>query len=107
MTSPLCQVPAIHLEEGADLVPDHLRALGFALALAQEAGATTIIMLTKTIASRVHHPSKGIHPSMGVCTQRTTMMDITIAWTKAIQSLPPSTLQRRRRCTPRNRELHQ
>jgi hypothetical protein len=49
MTSPLCQAPAIHPEEEVNLVPDHLHALS--LALAQAVGATTIIMLTKMIAS--------------------------------------------------------
>ncbi len=68
MTSPLCQVPAICLEEEVDLVPDLLCILG--LALAQAAGATTTIMLTKMIASRVQPPS------MGIGTPRMTMMDI-------------------------------
>jgi hypothetical protein len=106
MTSRLCQAPAICLEEGVDLIPDHLCALGLALGLAltQAAGATTTIMLTKTITSRVQPPSMGIHPTTGICTPRMTMRDITIAWTKAILSLPPSPLQRQRRCTPRNRE---
>jgi hypothetical protein len=97
MTSPLCQVPAICPEEGVDLVPDLLRVLG--LALAQAAGATTTIMSTKMIASQAQPPS------MGICTPRTTMTDITIAQTKGILSLPPSPLQRRRRSAPRNREL--
>jgi hypothetical protein len=94
MTSPLCQALAICLEEGADLVPDHLRALG--LALAQAAGATITIMLTRIIASRVQPPSTGIHPSTGICTPRMTMTDITITRTKAILSLPHSPLQRQR-----------
>jgi hypothetical protein len=51
MTSPLHQAPAIFLEEGVNLVPDHLCNLGLGLALAQAAGATTTIMLTKTTAS--------------------------------------------------------
>jgi hypothetical protein len=107
MTSPLCQAPAICLEEGVNLVPDllHLQVLG--LALAQAAGATLIIMLTKTIAGQVQPPSTGIHPSTGICTPRTMMTDITIARSKAILSLPPSPLQRQRRIAPRNRELHQ
>jgi hypothetical protein len=96
MTSPLPQMPAICPEEGVDLVPDHLRALVLALglALAQAAGATTTIMLTKMIAIRVQPPSMGIHPSMDIYTPRTTMTDVTIALTKAILSLPPSPLQR-------------
>jgi hypothetical protein len=53
MTSTLCQVSAICPEEGVNLVPDHRCALGLALILAQAAGATTTIMLTKTTASRV------------------------------------------------------
>jgi hypothetical protein len=108
MTSPLHQAPAICLEEGVDLVPDHLCALVLALglALAQAAGATTTIMLTKMIASQVQPPSTGIHPSTGICTPRMTMMHITIARTKGILSLPPSLLRRQRRSAPRNRELH-
>ncbi len=53
MTSPLCQALAICPEEGVDLVPDHLSTLvpALGLALAQAAGATTTIMLTKMIAS--------------------------------------------------------
>ena len=53
MTSPLPQARAIWPEEGVDLVPDHLRplVLALSLALAQAAGATTTIMLTKTIAN--------------------------------------------------------
>ncbi len=61
MTSPLCQALAIHPKEGIDLVPDHLHTLCLGLALAQAAGATTTIMLTKTIASQVQHPSTGTH----------------------------------------------
>jgi hypothetical protein len=107
MTSPLCQAPAICPEEGVDLVPDHLRTLVLALglALAHAAGATTTIMLTKTIASRVQPPSTSIHPSTGLCTPRTMMMDITIARTKTILSLPPSLLQRQKgRRALKNRE---
>jgi hypothetical protein len=52
MTSPLCQALAIHPEEGVDLVPDLLHALVLGLALAQAAGATTTIILTKMIASQ-------------------------------------------------------
>jgi hypothetical protein len=84
MTSPLRQVPAICPEEGVDLVPDHLCTLILGLALAQAAGVTTTIMLTKTSASQVQPPSTGIHPGKGICTPSTTMMDITIAWTKMI-----------------------
>ncbi len=101
MTSPLCQALAICLEDGVDLVPDLLCVLALGLALAQAAGATTTIMSTKMIASQVQPPS------VGICTLRTTMMDITIAQTKGIPCLPPSLLQRQRRSAPRNRELHQ
>jgi hypothetical protein len=96
MTSPLRQALAICPEEGVDLVPDHLHTLVLALglAIAQAAGATTTIMLTKMIPSQVQPPSMGIHPSTGICTPRITMMDITIAQIKAILSLPPSPLQR-------------
>jgi hypothetical protein len=68
MTSP--QAPAICPKERVNLVSDHLHALVLVLglALAQTAGATVTIMLIKTTASRVQHPSKGIHPSMGTCT---------------------------------------
>ncbi len=87
MTSPLHQAPAIHPGERVDLVPDHLCAPGLALALAQAAGATTTIMLTKTTASRVEHPS------MGTCTPpRVTTADTFIARTKVILFLPPSPL---------------
>jgi hypothetical protein len=51
MTSPCCQAPAIRLEEGVNLIPDHLCALGLGLGLAQAAGATTTIILTNTTAS--------------------------------------------------------
>jgi hypothetical protein len=79
MTSPLCQAPAIRPEEGVDLVPDHLRALGLALALDQAAEATTTIMLIKTITSQVQPPSTGNHLSTGIHFPKTSMMDITIA----------------------------
>ncbi len=55
MTSP--QAPAIHPNEGVDLIPDHLHALVLALilalvlALAQAAGATATTTLAKTIPS--------------------------------------------------------
>jgi hypothetical protein len=88
MTSPLCQVPAICPEEGVNLVPDHLCALG--LALAQAVGATPIIMSTKMIASQVQTPRMGIHPSTGICTLRRTITGITIARPNVIPSLPPS-----------------
>jgi hypothetical protein len=96
ITSPLFRAQAICPEEGVNLVPDLLCALilVLGLALAQAAGATTTIMLTKTIASQVQPPSMGIHPSTGIHTPRTMMMDITIAQTKAILSLPPSLLQK-------------
>ena len=108
MTSP--QAPAICPKEGVDLVPDHLRALVLVLglALAQAAGATATIMLIKTTASLVQHPSKGIHPSMGTRTPwRVTMADAFIARTKAILCLPPSLLRKQRRSAPRNRESRQ
>jgi hypothetical protein len=94
-------------EEVADLLLDHLCTFGLALALAQAAQATTTIMLTKTISSQRQPPSTGIHPSMDICTPRTTMMDITIDRTKAIPFLPPSLLQRQGKSAPRNRESHQ
>jgi hypothetical protein len=108
MTSPLCQAPAICLEEGVDLVPDLLCTLGLALVIAQAVGATTTIMLTNTTASQVQHPSMGIHPSAGTCTPwRVMTADAIIARAKAILSLPPSPLRRRRRTASRNRELRQ
>ncbi len=85
MTSP--QAPAICPKEGVDLIPDHLCALilVLGLALAQAAGATATIMLIKTIASLVQHPSKGIHPSTGTRTPpRVTTVDVSITRTKAI-----------------------
>jgi hypothetical protein len=108
MTSP--QAPAICLKEGANLVPDQLRALVLVLglALAQVAGATATIMLIKMTASLVQHPSKGIHPS--TCNRtplRVTTVDAFIARTKAILCLPPSLLRKQRRSTPRNMELRQ
>ncbi len=84
MTSP--QVPAICPKEGVNLVPDHLCALVLVLdlALAQAVGATATIMLIKTTASRVQHPSKGIHPSTGTCTPPiVTTADAFIARTKS------------------------
>jgi hypothetical protein len=102
MTSPLRWAPAIHPEEGADLVPDLLRALVLVLALAQAAGATKTIMLNNMIASQAQPPN------VGVCTPRMMMTDITIARTRAIPFLPPSPLQRQREViAPRNRELRQ
>jgi hypothetical protein len=67
MTIP--QAPAIRPKEGVHLVLDHLHALVLVLglALAQAAGATATIILIKMTTSLVQHPSKGIHPSMGVC----------------------------------------
>jgi hypothetical protein len=107
MTSLLCQAPAISPEEEVNLVPDQLCALGLALALAQAAGATTPIMLTKTTASQVQHPSMGIHSSMGTRTSpRVRMADAFISRTKTL-IFPPSLLQRQRRSAPRNRESRQ
>jgi hypothetical protein len=92
-------VPAIHPEEGVNLVPDLLCALALVLALAKAAGATKTIMLNNMIASQVQPPNAG------TCTPRTMMMDITIAQTRAIAFLPPSLLQRQREViAPRNRE---
>jgi hypothetical protein len=85
-----------------DLFQDLLCALNLGLALAQAVGATTTIMSTKIIANRAQPPSAGTHTS-----SRVTMADAFIALTKAILSLPPSPLQRRRRSAPRNRELRQ
>jgi hypothetical protein len=107
MTSP--QALAIR-PKGVNLVPDHLHALVLVLglALAQAAGASATIMLIKMTTSLVHHPSKGIHPSMGTRTPpRVTMVDAFIAWTKAILCLPPSLLRKQRRSAPRNRESRQ
>jgi hypothetical protein len=108
MTNP--QAPAIHLKEGVNLIPDHLHALIFilALALAQAVGATATIMLIKMTASLVQHLSKGIHPSTSTHTPpRVTTADTFIAQTKAILCLPPSLLRKQRRSAPRNGELHQ
>jgi hypothetical protein len=71
MTSPLCQAPAIHLEEGVNLVPDLLCTLVLVLALAQAAGTTATIMLNNMIASQAQPPSVGIPtPSVSVlCNQ--------------------------------------
>jgi hypothetical protein len=98
MTSPLCWVLAIYPEQGVDLVQALLHALILGLALAQAAGATTTIMLTKMITSRAQPPSAVI------CIPRTTMTDITIARTKAIPFLLPSPLRRQRKSAPWNRE---
>jgi hypothetical protein len=108
MTSP--QAPAVRPKEGVDLIPNHLCALilVLGLTLAQAAGATATIMLIKMTASLVKHPSKGIHPSTGTCTPpRVTTADTFIARTKVILCLPPSLLQKQRRCAPRNRESRQ
>ncbi len=102
MTSPLCQAPATHPEEGVNLVPDLLHALDLILALAQAAGATKTIMLNNMIASQAQPPIAGVR------IPRTMMMDNSIARTRAIAFLPPSLLQRQREViAPRNRELHQ
>jgi hypothetical protein len=101
MTSPLHQVPAIFLEEEVDLVQDLLCALVLGLALAKVAGAMTIIMSTKMIASQAEPPSADI------CTPRTTMTDIIIARKKTITFLPISLLRRQRKSAPRNRESRQ
>jgi hypothetical protein len=102
MTSPFHRALAICSEEGVNLVPDLLCTLVLILTLAQAAGATTTIMSNNMIASQAQPPNAGI------CTPRTTMMDITIARTKAILFLPPSLLQNQREViTPRNRESRQ
>ncbi len=104
MTSPLCWAPATCPEEGVDLAQDLLCALilGLGLALAQAAGAMTITMWLRMIASWVQPPSAG------TCTPpRVMTADVSIALTKAILFLPPSPLQQQRKSTPRNRELHQ
>jgi hypothetical protein len=99
MTSPLRQVPAIHPEEGVDLVPDLLCALALVLALAQAAGGMKTIMSNNMIASQVQPPNPGVR------IPRTMMMDITIVRTRAVACLPPSLLQRQREViAPRNRE---
>jgi hypothetical protein len=90
MTSLLRQAPAIHPEEGVDLVPDLLHALVLVLVLAQAAGATKTIMSNNMIASQAQPPN------VGVRIQRTMMTDITIAQTRAIAFLPPSLLQQQR-----------
>ncbi len=101
MTSPLSQALAICPEEGVDLIQDLLCALDLGLPLAQAAGAMTTIMSTKMIASQAQPPSAGI------CTLRTTMTDVTIAWTKEIPFLPPSPLRRQIESAPINRESRQ
>ncbi len=102
MTSPLCWAPAIHLEEGVDLVPDLFCALALVLALAQAAGATKTIMSNNMIASWAQTPNAGVH------IPRTMMADITTVQTRAIAFLPPSLLQRQREViAPRNRESRQ
>ncbi len=101
MTSPLFQAPAICPEEEVDLVQDLLCALVLGLALAQAARATITIMSIKMITSQVQPPS------VGICTPRTTMMDITVAGTIAILFLPPSPPQKQRKSAPRNRESRQ
>ena len=103
MTSPLHQVPAICLEEGVNLVPDHLCNLGLGLALAQAAGAMTITMWLRMTASQARFPSAGTRTPPRVMTA-----DTSIALTRAIPFLPPSLLQRQRKVsTPRNKELRQ
>jgi hypothetical protein len=93
-------VPAVCPEKGVDL--DLPCALDLVLALAQAAEATKTIMLNNMIRSQAQHPD------VGVCTLRTMMTDITIAWIKAIAFLLPSLLQRQREViAPRNRELCQ
>ncbi len=100
MTSPLCRALAVCPEKGVNL--DLLPALALVLALAQAAGVTKIIMSNNIITSQAQRPN------VGVCTLKTMMTYITIAWTRAIVFLLPSLLQRQREIiAPRNRELHQ
>jgi hypothetical protein len=103
MTNPLCWARAICPEEGAVLAQDLLHTLVLGLALAQAAGATTIIMWLRMTASQVRPPS------MGTCTPlRVMTADISITLTRAIPFLPASLLQRQGKVsTPRNRVLHQ
>jgi hypothetical protein len=97
MTSPLCRALAVCPEKEVNL--DLLCTLALVLALAQAAGATKIIMLNNMIASQAQHPN------VGVCTLRTMMTDITIAWTRVIAFLLPSLLQRQKEViAPRNRD---
>ncbi len=100
MTSPLCQARAICPEEGVVLDQDLLRTLILGLALAQAAGATTITMWLRTIASQARSPSTGTRSPPRVMT-----VDISIALIRAILFLPPSPLQWQRKVSaPRNRE---
>jgi hypothetical protein len=59
MTSPICQVQAICLEEGVVLAQDLLCALVLGLALVQAAGAMTITMWLKMTPSQARSPSTG------------------------------------------------
>ncbi len=59
----------MELQDGVDLVQDLLCALVLGLPLAQAAGVTTIIMLTKMIASQAQPPSEGIHTPKTMMTE--------------------------------------
>jgi hypothetical protein len=91
------------LEEGVVLAQDLFCTLILGLALAQAAGATTITMWLRTIASQARSPRAGTRSPPRVMTA-----DISIALIRAILFLPPSLPQRQRKVSaPRNRELRQ
>ncbi len=103
MTSPLRWARAIFPEEGAVFAQDLLHTLVLGLALAQAAGATTIIMWLRMTASQARPPSTGTCTPLKVMTA-----DISITLTRAIPFLPASLLQRRRKVSaPRNRTMRQ
>ncbi len=99
MISPLCRALAVCPEKGVNL--NLLCALVLVLALAQATGVTKIIMPNNMITSQAQRPNAGVR------TPRTTMTDITIAWTRAIVFLLPSLLQKQRKSASRNRESRQ
>ena len=103
MTSPLCWARAIFPEEEAVLAQDLLHTLVLGLALAQAAGATTIIMWLRMTASQARPPRTGTCTPLRVMTA-----GISITLTRAIPFLPASPLQRQRKVSaPRNREMRQ
>ncbi len=73
MTSPLCQARAIRPEEGVALPQDLLCTLILGLNLAQAAGATTITIWLRMIASQARPPSVGTHTLL-----RVMMADVSI-----------------------------
>jgi hypothetical protein len=103
ITSPLCLVRAICMEEGVILAQDLLCTLVLCLALAQAAGATTITMWLRMTTSRARSQS------VGTCKPpRVITTDISIALTRAIPFLPPSSLKQQRKVSaPGNRKLCQ